>query len=123
IYSPFRPPNAPVEMLHATVERKDPIVWHDRIVPALLVVYRGDPGLGLSSNQSARAQMWVDYQGEVIKQEMSLLSSRLTFVRADPDWPLDAEFMPDLSQPMRAPPAVLEGIVEPDSPVEQVESP
>ena len=57
IYSPFRPPTAPIEILHATVERKDPIVWHDRIVPALLVVYRGDPGLGLSSNQAARADV------------------------------------------------------------------
>jgi len=123
IYSPFRPPNAPVEILHATVERKDPIVWHDRIVPALLVVYRGDPGLGLSSNQSARAQMWVDYQGEVIKQEMWLLSSRLLFVRSDPDRPLEADFMPDMSRPLRAPPAGLEDITEPDAPAEQVEAP
>ncbi len=57
IYSPFRPPTAPVEILHATVERKDPIFWHDRIVPALLVVYRGDPGLGLTSNQAPRADV------------------------------------------------------------------
>lgn len=108
VYSPFRPPNSPVEILHATVERKDPIFWHERIVPALLVVYRGDPGLGLTSNQSARAQMWVDYQGEVIKQEVSLLSSRLTFVRADPRQPTVSPYIPDVTRPLRTPPLGLD---------------
>jgi hypothetical protein len=117
IYSPFRPPNAPVEVLHAAVERKDPIFWHDKIVPALLVVYRGDPGLGLSSNQAARSQAWVDYQGEVIKQEVSLLSSRLLFVRADPEREPFSEFMPDISRPLRAPPTGHEFIMEPETPV------
>jgi hypothetical protein len=118
IYSPFRPPNSPVEVLHATVERKDPILWHDRIVPALLVVYRGDPGRGLTSDQAARAQMWVDYDGEVVKQEINLLSSRMTFVRTDPDQPTAASLMPDTSAPLRVPPAVMDEPFEPDMSVE-----
>jgi hypothetical protein len=97
------------------VERKDPIFWHDQIVPALLVVYRGDPGLGLSSNQSARSQAWVDYHGEVIKQEVWLLSSRLLFVRADPEREPFSEFMPDISRSLRAPPAGGESFTEPEA--------
>ncbi|HVU87478.1 MAG TPA: hypothetical protein VHD36_09150 [Pirellulales bacterium] len=115
IFSPFRPPNSPVEVLHATVERKDPILWHDRIVPALLVVYRGDPGRGLSSDQGARAQMWVDYEGEVVKQEIHLLSSRMTFVRVHPDEPAAWNLLPDTSEPLRVPPAAMD-----ESPVEDV---
>ena len=118
IYSPFRPPNSPVEVLHATVERKDPILWHDRIVPALLVVYRGDPGRGLTSDQAARAQMWVAYDGEVVKQEINLLSSRMTFVRTDPDQPTAMSLLPDTSAPLRVPPAVMDDAVEPDMTVE-----
>ncbi|MBI2823716.1 MAG: hypothetical protein HYX69_03375 [Planctomycetia bacterium] len=101
IYSPFLPPNAPLEVLHATVERKDPIVWQDRIVPALLVVYRGDPGLGLSSNQSARAQVWVDPKGQVVKQELWLASSRLLFVRLDPERRIDPELLPSAEAELR----------------------
>ncbi|HEY1602271.1 MAG TPA: hypothetical protein VGG64_21895 [Pirellulales bacterium] len=122
VYSPFRPPNSPIELLHAVVERKDPILWHDRIVPALLVVYRSDPGLSLTSDQSARAQMWVDYQGDVIKQEVVLLSSRLTFVRTDPDEPSTGE-MPDTTRPLRAPPVDLENVTAPNHQTESVDSP
>jgi hypothetical protein len=123
IYSPFRPPNAPVDILHATVERKDPIFWHERIVPALLVVYRGDPGLGLTSNQAARAQMWVDYEGEVIKQEITLMSSRLTFIRVDPRQPTPSQFMPDPNRRLRVPPKGLETTTEPEIPAEPASSP
>ncbi len=84
-YSPFHPPNEPLEILHATVEGKDPIVWNGDVVPAFVVSYHGDPGRGLSSNQGSRARIWVDYRGQVIKQELSLLSSRLTFIREDDD--------------------------------------
>ena len=116
IYSPFRSPNAPIETLHATVERKDPILWHDRIVPALLVVYRSDPGLGLTSNQSARAQMWVDYEGDVIRQEVWLLSSRLSFVRADPASAAFSGIMSDMTRPLRTLPSGIEDVTDPEPP-------
>ncbi|HEY4311563.1 MAG TPA: hypothetical protein VGN12_19105 [Pirellulales bacterium] len=124
IYSPFRPPTSPVEILHAAVERKDPLFWHDRIVPALLVVYRGDPGLGLTSNQAPRAQMWVAYDGEVVKQEITLLSSsHMTFVRCDPDAPIPAHLLPDTSLPLRVPPSGMEDLPETETPAEAESSP
>ncbi len=96
ICSPFRSPTSPMEVLHATVVRSDPIVWNDRVVPTLLVVYRGDPGSGLTSSQAARGQVWVDRSGNVLKQEVTLFTSRLTFVRRPDDQAIDPGKLPDL---------------------------
>ncbi|HEY2840739.1 MAG TPA: hypothetical protein VGJ26_16400 [Pirellulales bacterium] len=84
IYSPFRDPREPMEVLHATVERKELVQWRETLVPTLVVAYRGDPGRGMSSNQTVRAQAWVDHHGQVIKQEVALPSARLQFVRSAP---------------------------------------
>lgn len=81
VYSPLRPPTAPVELLQATVERREPILWHDEIVAAYVVVFRNDPGAEFSSGQTARAKAWVRADGTVLKQEINLLSARLTFER------------------------------------------
>lgn len=81
VYSPLRPPTAPVELLQATVERREPILWHDHVVAAYLVVFRNDPGAELSGNQTARARAWVRSDGTVLKQEINLMSARLTFER------------------------------------------
>jgi hypothetical protein len=81
VYSPLRPPTSPVEVLKATVERREPILWRDEVVATYLVVFRSDPGAELSSNQVARAKAWVRGDGTVLKQEVTLMSSRLTFER------------------------------------------
>ena len=81
VYSPLRPPTAPVELLHATVDRREPIMWHDQVVATFVVIYRSDPGTELSNNQVARAKAWVRSDGTVLKQELTLMSSRLTFER------------------------------------------
>jgi hypothetical protein len=66
VYSPLRPPNSPLEILHAKVERRDPIVWQDSVVPAHLIVFRSDPGSELTNNREARAKAWVDLDGKVL---------------------------------------------------------
>jgi hypothetical protein len=81
VYSPLRPPTAPVEFLYATVDRREPIMWHDQVVATFVVIYRSDPGAELSNNQVARAKAWVRSDGTVLKQELTLMSSRLTFER------------------------------------------
>lgn len=81
VYSPLRPPTAPVEMLSATVERRDFMLWRERMVDVFVVVFRGDPAAELSSNQTTRARAWVQADGTVLKQEITLMSSRLTFER------------------------------------------
>lgn len=88
IYSPLRPPTSPVEILHARVERRDLIPWQDQVIPAFLIVFRSDPGSEMTNNREARAKAWVDLDGDVIKQEVYLLSAHLIFERLPDNHPL-----------------------------------
>ncbi|HEX7378782.1 MAG TPA: hypothetical protein VF278_16795 [Pirellulales bacterium] len=81
VYSPLRPPTDPVELLQATVERREPILWREHVVSTYLVVFRNDPGEELSGNQTARAKAWVHSDGTVLKQEINLMSAKLMFER------------------------------------------
>ena len=86
IYSPFRPPNSPLDILQATVERDDSIVWNGQSCETLQVVYRNDAGSSLLSPQEPRGRLWVRRDGLVLKQEVNVFNSRLFFVRmADDD--------------------------------------
>jgi hypothetical protein len=81
IYSPFRPPNNPVEVLQATVEGSKTILWDGRLVETWLVVYRGDPGAGSVNARTPRGRLWVRDDGTVLKQEVMLFDATMTFVR------------------------------------------
>lgn len=81
VYSPLRPPTSPIEMLSAKVERRELMMWRERMVDVFVVVFRSDPAAELSSNQTTRAKAWVQSDGTVLKQEITLMSSRLTFER------------------------------------------
>lgn len=81
VYSPLRPPNAPLEILHAEVEGYDLLSWEDRMERVWLVVYRNDPGAGLSSRQESRGRLWVRRDGTVLQQEVTIFDAKLTFSR------------------------------------------
>ncbi|OHB86416.1 MAG: hypothetical protein A2V98_08475 [Planctomycetes bacterium RBG_16_64_12] len=81
IYSPLRPPHNPMEVLQATVEGTEPVVWGRRVVDAWLVVYRADPGAGTANARSSRGRLWVRRDGTVLKQEVTVFDSAMTFVR------------------------------------------
>jgi hypothetical protein len=78
IYSPFR---QQMEMLQAVVERREAIRWNGENRSTLLVVMRNDAGSGLTNGQSVRARQWVANDGTVLKQEVMLGTSRLSFER------------------------------------------
>ena len=80
-YSLFRPPNSPLEMLHATVDRTEAINYNNRIEVAYLVVYRPDSGVELGKNRPERGRLWVRRDGTVLRQEVMLFGSPMTFVR------------------------------------------
>ncbi|MGD9721368.1 MAG: hypothetical protein AB7O59_09175 [Pirellulales bacterium] len=80
LYSPFRPPTSPIEVLQARVERAEAFTWDGARVASKLIVYRGDPGSGLSGDE-ARGRMWVRDDGMVLRQEVTVLRSRLNFLR------------------------------------------
>jgi hypothetical protein len=84
IYSPFRPPDSPMEILQATVEREASLVWNGESTQTRLVVYRGDPGGSGGGAHDVRGRLWVRMDGLVLKQELVLLRSKLQFVRMPP---------------------------------------
>lgn len=81
VFSPLRPPNAPIEILQARVEKSDPLVWEDRAVPVCQVIYRSDSGSAMSSSREPRTKLWVDENGAVLRQEVSVLGSKFVFAR------------------------------------------
>ena len=80
-YSPLRPPNSPREILCATVESRAPILWNGQVADAFLVVYRSDPGAAIGSAGSPRGKLWVRRDGVVLRQQVMVFRSTLTFVR------------------------------------------
>jgi len=86
VYSPFRPPRSPVEILEATVERSERLVWEGHQTTTMVVVYRADSGSGALAARETRGKLWVRSDGLVLKQEVSLFNSRIRFDRlANPE--------------------------------------
>ena len=84
VFSPFRAPDSPAEILQATVEADELIVHEGQTLDARLVVYRSDPGAGPQALHRVRGKLWVHPDGTVLKQELMVLDTRLTFVRETP---------------------------------------
>jgi hypothetical protein len=80
-YSPLRPPNNPLEILQATVETNESLVWNNVTEDTLLVIYRSDSGFTFGRSPPPRGKMWVLPDGTVLQQEVTFLDSRLTFQR------------------------------------------
>ncbi|HZZ27523.1 MAG TPA: hypothetical protein VFE46_05895 [Pirellulales bacterium] len=85
VFSPLRPPNNPVDVLQARVERREVLIWEGQGAAVNLVEYRADSGSALSSTSQPRARIWVRDDGAVLKQEVSILGSDLTFLRLSPE--------------------------------------
>ncbi len=84
-YSPLRPPNNPLELLKATVEGQEAMPWCGRMEQVWRVVYRSDPGFGLSSDKAPRGRLWVRRDGAVLRQQAMVFDCVLTFVRLSDD--------------------------------------
>lgn len=83
VFSPLRPPNSPLEILQATVERDEIMVWNGQAMSTWVVVYRSDSGSGRSGAREIRGRVWVRPNGQVLKQEVVVFRSQLQFVRLD----------------------------------------
>jgi len=116
-YSPLRPPNSPIEILHAEVDGVQPIFWNGRPVDAWLVTYRADSGWIQRNSDRPRARLWVHPDGTVLKQESAVLDSVMTFVRLPEDEAAEmVKTLPELQpaqtkdaepKALRSPPAIL----------------
>lgn len=81
VYSPLRPGQSPIEILHADVGAETTLFWEDGLVRVHVVSYREDP----TSGREPRCRLWVDLDGRVLKQEAALFGARMTFLRRTDD--------------------------------------
>jgi hypothetical protein len=79
VFSPMRPEADPLEVLHAKVEGRQPMVWEGRMVRAWLVVYRA--ASKASPEGEVRGKTWVHPNGEVLQQEVKFCSATVSFRR------------------------------------------
>jgi hypothetical protein len=89
VYSPFRPPNSPMEVLQARVERRATIEWNGEDISTLLVIFASDTGSGLSNANMPRGRCWVADDGRVLRQDLILAQSTVTFDRVGVAPPAD----------------------------------
>ncbi len=81
VYSPLLPAKTPLEIIHATVDGLQPISWDGQTQLCWLVVYRGDPVSGVTASDKPRGRLWVHRDGTVLKQQIMLFDSTITFDR------------------------------------------
>ena len=77
VYSPLRPGQSPIQILHARVAGEESMFWDDKLVRVDIVHYRDDP----APHREPRCRLWVDRSGRVLKQESLMLGSKLVFLR------------------------------------------
>lgn len=85
VYSPLWPAKNPLEIVHATVEEMEPIFWNGSMENAWVVVYRNDPSNTSTESQTPRGKLWVHSNGTVLKQQITLFDSTITFYRLPDD--------------------------------------
>lgn len=101
IYSPLRPGQSPIEILHAEVGCEEALYWEDGLVRVHVVSYHEDP----SSHREPRCRLWVDLTGRVLKQEAAILGAKMSFLRrSDETAAWLAESPPEGKGPLAASP-------------------
>lgn len=88
-YRPF-PPNSPVQILLARVEKSEFIEHGGELVEVFVVVYHDEAGSGLGSTRAPIGRTWVEPGGDVLRQEVMLSNLRLRFERLAADDRRDA---------------------------------
>ncbi|MFM9195659.1 MAG: hypothetical protein ACKOWG_07960, partial [Planctomycetia bacterium] len=77
VYSPLRPGQSPIQILHARVAGEESMFWNDKLIRVDVVHYADDP----AKHRKPRCRLWVDRSGRVLKQESLMLGSKLVFMR------------------------------------------
>ncbi|MEO8498048.1 MAG: hypothetical protein ABI614_23530 [Planctomycetota bacterium] len=75
------PPNSPIQILQAEVEKHDLIMWGPEEVETKLVVYRTEAGSGVQATREPISREWVRDDGEVLRQQVRFSGLELTFER------------------------------------------
>lgn len=84
VVQPF-PPNSPMQLVRARVERDELFVWNGEAMRAFQVLYFNEAGSGISAVREPTGKMWVRHDGTVLEQEVRVAHLRFRFVRLDED--------------------------------------
>jgi len=81
VYSPFRPPGSPFEILQAEVVEERLIDHEGERVHARKVEYRTLSAAGVAASNTLRAEIWVADDGTVLRQDVKIMDLKLRFDR------------------------------------------
>ena len=79
-YQPMNPAN-PIEMMQATVQRRDSLVWNGDSVTANVVAIRRDPGGSVTAARTPLGYVWALKDGTVVRQESTIGNMKIVFDR------------------------------------------
>lgn len=98
VYNPFNTPGEPVDLLHAEVIEKTPIVYAGELQEVFLVEYRSMNVSGIAQEAQLQAECWVSPSGRVLRRDVHFGKSSLRFERLADDEAEDtgAELLDDL---------------------------
>ncbi len=82
-YQPLRPSN-PIEMMEATVERRDAFDWNGESVVANVVAIRREASGSLTAGRQPIGYVWSLKDGTVVRQESMIGSMEVVFDRIAP---------------------------------------
>lgn len=75
------PPNSPIQILEAQVEKHELIMWGGNELETKLVVYRTEAGSGVQATRDPISREWVNQDGDIVQQQIMFSGLELTFVR------------------------------------------
>jgi hypothetical protein len=85
IYSPFRTPGDPIELVQAEVVSHESLEYMGAHVRVMRVEYSGIMGSGVTDKARLQAVSWVDSEGDVLQRDVYIGNSKLRFIRLDDD--------------------------------------
>jgi hypothetical protein len=85
VYSPLLPTSGPLEIIYATVEEIEPILWNGETYDTWVVVYRSEPKSETGAHQTPRGKLWVRRDGTVLKQQVLFFDTLISFIRLSDD--------------------------------------
>ncbi|MEM6330044.1 MAG: hypothetical protein AAF790_07340 [Planctomycetota bacterium] len=81
VYSPLSAPGAAAEVIEAEVTEEELLEYAGEITRVKRIVYRSVSAAGIAAQDRVRAIAWVRDDGQVIRQDVFVLNTRLRFTR------------------------------------------
>lgn len=92
-YQPLMP-HSPLTLIEAKVEGEELVEWNGKMTRARKVVFRKDPGSGISSTRRPVSETWVTFDGTVLRQDLWLANVKVQFVRDESQSSVNSEKEP-----------------------------